>query len=88
MSVGAGGPTGPYGGYMPMTANDAKFAKINQTVGTANQEFKRAMITTDPRYKAAMAQRASAPAAPPASPPPAEQKGFLGKVWDGITSIF
>ncbi|WP_303673336.1 hypothetical protein [Vampirovibrio chlorellavorus] len=76
-----------------MTASDAKFAKINQTVTSANQEFKRAMITTDPRYKAAMAQRASAPAGPLASPPqasqpPAEQKGLFGKIWDGITSIF
>lgn len=87
MAAGAGGPTGAYGGYSPMTANDAKFAKINQTVSTANQEFKRAMVTTDPRYKAAMAQRASASPAHPAKPQP-QEKSVFGKMWDSVTSIF
>lgn len=88
MAAGAGGATGPYGSYMPMTASDAKFAKINQTVSTANQEFKRAMVTTDPRYKAAMAQKASVQAGQPAATAPTEEKGIFGKLWDGVTSLF
>lgn len=82
MVSGAGGPTGSYGAYSPPMSSSER------TVLEANQMFKKAMVTTDPRYKAAMAQRApaQAPAAPPAPPP--QEKGVFGKMWDSVTSIF
>ncbi len=81
MVSGAGGPTGSYGAYSPPMSSSER------TVLEANQMFKKAMVTTDPRYKAAMAQRASAPTAQPAAPPP-QEKGIFGKMWDSVTSIF
>lgn len=69
--------SGPGGYYppRPVNANERKFAQINQSVSSANQIYKQALGTTGGGR-------------PAASAPPQEEKGFFGKAWDKITSIF
>lgn len=72
--------SGPGGGYppRPINANERKYAQVNQTVSGATQIYRQALSSTGGGRRPQAA----------ASAPPQEEKGFIGKTWDKLTSIF